>query len=633
MKPLNPDEPRHVGRYRLVAALGEGGMGRVLLGVSPDGRLVAVKQVHPGFAHDDGFRSRFHREVQTSRMVSGAYTAAVMDADPDAPTPWLASMFVAGPSLKEAVEAVGPLPPASVRILAVGLASALTDIHRAGLIHRDLKPSNVLLTDDGARVIDFGIARAAEGDSELTHTGSIIGSPGFMSPEQADGRPVTPASDVFSLGALLVMASTGRAPFGGGSTPQVLYNVVHGRPDLGSLPPELRQLVEPCLAKDPAQRPAPAQILDFLGPVPPGVTPWPPTVHALIGAQKTQVNQVLALPPEPSVAPQEPRRATRRWVWVTAALGAVIVLGAATVVGVRLSTTDHPTEPTAAPGFTHQPPSPYSLDDLREIDPCKLLERDSLPATGPVKPPETNRLFERCGFSTEEGTDKTASRTVDINLYERMTQQGGTPVKINDLPGFKKVDGIYCVVAIENPFDRSFAMTASSGRENGDPCATPTEAMSAILLQMSYGTEARYQLVPGSALTTDLCATTDPPPVPAGNSNKFSSSLERLHMCLWTGKGDLGSYSVALQNKSSETKETGEQRDLDGRKVSEEIVTADTYPPSCKISWKHRQIDDANSEEMQVEYENFEKKLSNQELCANAEEYARRVLTKLPPAE
>jgi hypothetical protein len=157
--------------------------------------------------------------------------------------------------------------------------------------------------------------------------------------------------------------------------------------------------------------------------------------------------------------------------------------------------------------------------------------------------------------------------------------------------------------------------------------------MSAILLQMSYGTEARYQLVPGSALTTDLCAATDPPPVPAGNPTKFSSSLERLHMCLWTGKGDLGSYSVALQNKSSETKETGEQRDLDGRKVSEEIVTADTYPPSCKISWKHRQIDDANSEEMQVEYENFEKKLSNQELCANAEEYARRVVTKLPPAE
>jgi serine/threonine protein kinase len=270
MKPLNPDEPRQVGRYRLVAALGEGGMGRVLLGVSPDGRLVAVKQVHPGFAHDDGFRSRFRREVQISRMVSGAYTAAVMDADPDAPTPWLASVFVAGPSLKEAVEAAGPLPPAAVRVLAVGLASALTDIHRAGLIHRDLKPSNVLLTDDGARVIDFGIARAAEGDSELTHTGSIIGSPGFMSPEQADGRPLTPASDVFSLGGLLAMAATGRAPFGGGSTPQVLYNVVHSRPDLGSLPPELRRLIEPCLAKDPAQRPTPAQILDFLGPVQPG---------------------------------------------------------------------------------------------------------------------------------------------------------------------------------------------------------------------------------------------------------------------------------------------------------------------------------------------------------------------------
>ncbi|MGW5716018.1 serine/threonine-protein kinase [Amycolatopsis sp. NPDC003865] len=630
MKPLNPDEPRHVGRYRLVAALGEGGMGRVLLGVSPDGRLVAVKQVHPGFAHDDGFRSRFRREVHTSRMVSGAYTAAVMDADPDAPTPWLASVFVAGPSLKEAVEAAGPLPPASVRILATGLASALTDIHRAGLIHRDLKPSNVLLTDDGARVIDFGIARAAEGDSELTHTGSIIGSPGFMSPEQADGRAVTPASDVFSLGALLVIAATGRAPFGGGSTPQVLYNVVHGRPDLGSLPPELRRLVEPCLAKDPAHRPTPARILDFLGPVPPGVTPWPPAVHALIGAQKAQVGRALSLPPQPSTTTQSPPVRRRRTAWIAAALASVLAVVAATIVVTRLSGGDSGAGATPAPGVSHQRPAPFTAEDLREIDPCKLLARDSLPATGPVKPTGGKRIyFERCDLDTAGGPDETASTNLLINLYDKAWARSDSPITIGGLSGFKKIDGTQCVVAIESPYSPGFAITAASGRATGDPCATPLEAMGVIIGQIRYGTDARYPLVPGSALSLDLCTVTESPPVPPGDPNKFSFSLLGLHRCLWSGQKDLGVYSVDLLSAPSEPGKA-EERDLDGTTVSEEVVPGQSYPPSCRITWTHRRIDDSNTENVQVTYDNFDKKLSDEELCANAERYARQVLTKLP---
>jgi serine/threonine protein kinase len=187
-------------------------MGRVLLGAGPDGRLVAVKQVHDRYAADDGFRARFRREVGASRRVSGAYTAAVMDADVEAVTPWLASVFVVGPSLGAAVEAAGALPADAVHRLAVGLATALVEIHRTGLIHRDLKPENVLLAEDGVRVIDFGIARAAEEEAELTHTGGVIGSPAYMSPEQAEGRMLTPASDVFSLGSVLALALTGRSP-------------------------------------------------------------------------------------------------------------------------------------------------------------------------------------------------------------------------------------------------------------------------------------------------------------------------------------------------------------------------------------------------------------------------------------
>ncbi|CAL9403800.1 Serine_threonine-protein kinase PknD [Streptomyces sp. enrichment culture] len=286
------------GPYRLVAELGRGGMGRVLLGVTPDGRLAAVKMVRSQFVEDGGFRARFRREVQASRRVSGAYTAAVVDADADAPLPWLASVFVPGPPLNEVVRTCGPLPARAAVRLAAGLAAALTEIHRAGLVHRDLKPSNVLLAADGPRVIDFGIARAtdSEGGTEITHTGWLVGSPAFMSPEQAEGRELTPAADVFSLGVVLVQACTGRSPFAGTSAPQTLYNVVHTEPDLAGLPDELRDLVARCLAKDPSRRPTPAEILERIGQLGPATRPWPAAVHALIDAQQTEIARVLGLP-------------------------------------------------------------------------------------------------------------------------------------------------------------------------------------------------------------------------------------------------------------------------------------------------------------------------------------------------
>lgn len=284
-----------VGRYRSIAELGRGGMGRVLLSSDPDGRLVALKQVRTQFVEDDGFRARFRREVAASRKVSGAHTSAVIDADADAEEPWLTTEFVPGPSLQQAVAAVGALPEEAALRMAAGLASALVDIHRAGLVHRDLKPSNVLLADDGPRVIDFGIARATENETgtgtgtDLTHTGRLVGSPGFMSPEQAEGRPLGPASDVFSLGTVLVMACTGTCPFVGPSVPQTLYNIVHTEPDLGGLPPRVRPLVAHCLAKDPEARPTPAQLLEDIGRITSRERPWPTEVHELIAAQQAEI--------------------------------------------------------------------------------------------------------------------------------------------------------------------------------------------------------------------------------------------------------------------------------------------------------------------------------------------------------
>lgn len=211
------------------------------------------------------------------------------------PTPWLASVFVNGPSLGAAMEKAGLLPEESVRRLAAGLATALAEIHRTGLIHRDLKPENVLLAEDGVRVIDFGIARVAQGTeaTELTQTGWVVGSPAFMSPEQAEGRELTPSSDVFSLGAVLAMAATGDSPFAGTSMAGTLYNVVHLEADLSTLTPWLRTVVRPCLAKDPAARPTPEQLLTLIGPVAAADRPWPPAVHRTITAQRADIDRLL----------------------------------------------------------------------------------------------------------------------------------------------------------------------------------------------------------------------------------------------------------------------------------------------------------------------------------------------------
>ncbi|MEV0224265.1 PQQ-binding-like beta-propeller repeat protein [Streptomyces sp. NPDC050704] len=253
--PLHRDDPKSVGGYKLVDRLGAGGMGVVYRGRARSGREVAVKVVHAQYAADSVFRARFRQEIEAVRKVSGAFTAPVVDADPEAARPWMATQYVAGRSLAQRIRDGGPLRPAELRQLALGLVEALRDIHRAGVVHRDLKPANVMMAEDGPRVIDFGISRAAENQT-LTETGQMIGTPPFMSPEQfTDARTVGPASDVFSLGALLVYAVTGRGPFDTDSPYLTAYRVVHDEPVLDGVGGPLRTVLERCLAKDEAQRP------------------------------------------------------------------------------------------------------------------------------------------------------------------------------------------------------------------------------------------------------------------------------------------------------------------------------------------------------------------------------------------
>ena len=260
---LQSADPRRIGPYVLQGRLGSGGMGRVYLGRSPGGRQVAIKVIRADLAENPDFRARFAREASAARKVSGIFTAPVVDADLDGPVPWLATSYIAGPSLADAVAERGPMPATPVLRLAAGLAEGLAAIHSAGVIHRDLKPANVLLAEDGPRLIDFGISRSMEA-SAITRTGMVVGSPGFMSPEQAEGRPVGPASDIFSLGAVLTFAATGEGPFGEGSTVALLYRVVTGEPNIRGTPDEIRPLIERCLAKDPQQRPTAAALLATL---------------------------------------------------------------------------------------------------------------------------------------------------------------------------------------------------------------------------------------------------------------------------------------------------------------------------------------------------------------------------------
>ena len=394
MQELAPGDPELIGPYRLRGRLGAGGMGRVYLGLSPGGRSVAVKVIRADLAQDTEFRARFRREVAVARTVSGLFTAPVIDADVDGPVPWLATAYVPGPSLADAVSRHGPLPAASVLALARGLAEALSAIHAAGVVHRDLKPANVLLAEDGPRVIDFGISRAVEA-SVLTHTGLVVGSPGFMSPEQAEGREVGPPSDIFSLGAVLAFAATGQGPFGSGSTPALVYRVVHSGPQLDLMPAEVRSLAERCLAKDPALRPTAADLLAAAAYPAAGWLPEPVT-RAQAAVPLTMTTATPPGRPPRQARRQAPRQGRRlgRWRPLTATLVLSGLVGAGATAAVTMTAGSAPAHaaqsgPRATQAQTLAPASTPASS--APASPATAEPRTPPPATAPayVPPPST----------------------------------------------------------------------------------------------------------------------------------------------------------------------------------------------------------------------------------------------------
>ncbi len=313
---LQPGDPSEIGPFRLLGRLGEGGMGRVFLGASAGGRKVAIKIVHPQYANDTEFRRRFAREVAAARQVGGFHTALVVDADPGADPPWMATAYIAGPSLADAVAQRGPLDEAGVRELGAVLSEGLAAIHACGIIHRDLKPGNVILADDGPRIIDFGIAKGADATG-LTASHVVIGSLRYMSPEQLNGRELTPQSDVFALGTILAYAATGHDPFRSLTVPAVINRILNDPPDLDPLAGDLRGIIADCLAKEPGSRPSLSDLIArFTHP-----ESHDPTVISALGPVPAAV-----LIPEPSaVGPNEPERPAAPEPYQTSTISAAIV--------------------------------------------------------------------------------------------------------------------------------------------------------------------------------------------------------------------------------------------------------------------------------------------------------------------
>ncbi|MFG2548675.1 PQQ-binding-like beta-propeller repeat protein [Streptomyces sp. NPDC048581] len=352
--PLRKDDPKSVGGYKLLDRLGAGGMGAVYRGRSRSGREVAVKVVHAQYAEDPVFRARFRQEIEAVRKVSGVFTAPVVDADPEAERPWMATQYVAGRSLADRIRDRGALRDGELRQLALGLVEALRDIHRAGVVHRDLKPANVLMAEDGPRVIDFGISRAAANHNTLTETGQMIGTPPFMSPEQlTDARTVGPASDIFSLGALLVYATTGRGPFDTDSPYLTAYRVVHYEPVLDGIGQPLRGILERCLSKEAAERPGLEELAGEFADALPEADPGDmPTVtlrgdHPVVARTRPDV----VADPASTTWSGRRRRRIRPLLAVTGTVGA-LALGLLGYIRFGPGFADSPQEGSTAPAAT-----------------------------------------------------------------------------------------------------------------------------------------------------------------------------------------------------------------------------------------------------------------------------------------
>ncbi|MQY30312.1 serine/threonine-protein kinase [Nocardia aurantia] len=630
--PLDPGDVTRIGRYRLLGLLGSGGMGRVLLGAGPDGRLVAIKQIHPHLVAEGDFRARFRREVQISARVSGAFTAAVVDFEIDSEFPWLASVFVPGLSLDRAVTEYGPMPEEQLLTLAVGLAAALQAIHRVGLVHRDLKPANVILAEDGPRVIDFGIARAVDERSELTGTGSIIGSPAYMSPEQAQSETLTAASDIFSFGVVLVMAAAGRSPFAGSTVPETLYRILHAEPDLRTLSPTVRRLVEPCLHKDPGLRPTTALLLDHLGPQPARAQPWTRNVHeairrsAELAASAADPEATLVAgavensgQPQAESAFDDPaaageRRKLRRSIGWSTALAALLAL--VITAGIVVSNRDEP-------AATMPPPPGMTLTALRSMDVCALLDDPVVSGPGTWTRPPASEQWGTC-------TAQDGDHRLDI--------------AVERTDGFHASGPATGGVLISDAADRGEDSCTRGLRPAG------TDPQFGVTIRISGGTPrnrcdlaSRFAARIASRITTaspllpdirrslaghDPCSLVTNETIDTRIGKQVDGSAVALHSCVWNGI-----YTLTVDLAQGKVPDTGSRPiGLDGFLPDEKIYVTESElnSPSCTRMGVYRIVSGGRAEMVTVRVENPAESAVAGIRCIIAQEIVQDIMANLP---
>ncbi|MFE3192967.1 serine/threonine-protein kinase [Nocardia sp. NPDC059240] len=630
MKPLTPRDPRWLGRNRMIAVIGRGGMGRVLLGRTPSGKLVAVKLVHPHLAEDPDFRERFRREVAAGRQLTGAYTAAVVDSDADAESPWLATEYFPAPDLRTVLAECGPLHLGGLKLLATGLAAALLEIHRAGLVHRDLAPGNVLLTEEGPRIIDFGIARALDGDGELTVTGTAVGSPAFMAPEQAEGAPATAAADLFSVGAILTLAATGETPFPGTSTPQILYHVMHSQPETGGVPPSLREVVNACLARDPAQRPTARQLLEAAGAI--AAEPvWPESVRTTIGAHRADSDWwVSSAEREADYRDQLERiriRRRDRLRRLAAGVAAVVFVAAtALAAGSWAQQPGHP-QPIADPVVT------ATSAELRQLDGCALMVKALGDRFGTQSRDAESHGQPDCEiYYTKDNHRRRFNLLVGISAKEELETKVPTGRTVAWAPILAQQRLVFpdicdSGVIIPNSEQDGLLMTAQTTDGDdiagNDLCALSEQALVAVVQQLTRYVPQR-QLPENSIRRLDPCAVLDPALSRsiAGDPARLTPSLD---MCIVDGTD----HSFLLRLDEESRPDLSFSNGADPRQIGTYTVyrtTTAENPAYCAVRWIARLTTGDHAEVAEISVNSW---TAATDACDRAEQLAADILPRL----
>ncbi|MTE11592.1 serine/threonine-protein kinase [Nocardia aurantiaca] len=605
MKALLPDDPRWIGPHHMIAVIGTGEMGRVLLGRTPTGKLVAVKQIHRSHTADLEFRARFQRELETGKQLTGPYTASVVDSDPDAAQPWLATEYVPAPDLATVIAACGPLPVSGLRLLAIGLATALIEVHRAVLVHRNLKPGNVLLTAEGPRIIDFGIVRAHD-------TGDAVSdAPAYLAPEQAEGQPVTSAVDIYAVGMLLVLAATGS---------------MSATPDLQAVPHSLRKLVESCLAPDHAHRPSARQLLEQAERIP-AESAWPQPVLEFLethradaewwsssGEQETRYRDQLA---------RLAGRRRRTIGWAAAAITGMVVVSGALAGMSRWSQTDGQAQPRANPSLD------LTAAELRLLDLCAVMDK-AVPGklgtrTGdPEASPEGG-----CGTTVVDSTQRQVRYNLDIPDHaigvDQLTPTGRTAAWGPILSAGaveNKCDTVLVTQSGGNVPLRMSADELDPSAQPGAACAAAEQALIAVAQQLTEYVPQR-KVPSNSILRLDPCSVVQDSMI-REIAGDIADHQRTPHACATIGRDGWVRIDLVDQTRPDQGEWTYET--LQAGEITA-YVTGARSSNDCYLSYLVRPTGKGNAEQLKLTVSDLS---SSPDACGKAVKLLDDAIPRLP---